>query len=38
MPGINNSVLSTRVAARAEGITEGEYLDRIVRLYTNSSG
>ena len=30
------AVLSARVAARAEGITEGEYLDRIVRLWTDS--
>ena len=30
------TVLSTKVAARAEGITEGEYLDRIIRLWTDS--
>jgi hypothetical protein len=30
------AVLSARAAARAEGITEGEYLDRIVRLWTDS--
>ena len=30
------AVLSARVAARAEGITEGEYMDRIVRLWTYS--
>jgi hypothetical protein len=30
------TVLSARVAARAEGITEGDYLDRIVRLWTDS--
>jgi len=30
------AVLSARVAAWAEGITEGEYLDRIVRLWTDS--
>ena len=29
------TVLSARVAARAEGIAEGEYLDRIVRLWTD---
>ena len=28
------AVLSVKVAARAEGIAEGEYLDRIVRLWT----
>ena len=28
------AVLSAKVAARAEGIEEGEYLDRIVRLWT----
>jgi hypothetical protein len=28
------AVLSAKVAARAEGITEGEYLDRIIRLWT----
>jgi hypothetical protein len=32
------AVLSVRVAARAEGITEGEYLDRVVRLWTDSRG
>jgi hypothetical protein len=32
------AVLSARVAARAEGITEGEYLDRIVRLWTDGPG
>jgi hypothetical protein len=30
------AVLSARVAARAEGITEDEYLDRIIRLWTDS--
>ena len=30
------AVLSARVAARAGCITEGEYLDRIVRLWTDS--
>jgi hypothetical protein len=30
------AVLSARVAARAEGITEGEYLNRIVRLWADS--
>src|ERR1700730_873680 len=30
------TVLSARVAARSEGITEGEYLDRIIRLWTDS--
>ena len=29
------TVLSVKVAARAEGITVGEYLDRIVRLWTD---
>ena len=29
------TVLSAKVAARAEGIAEGEYLDRIVRLWTD---
>ena len=29
------TVLSAKVAARAEGITEGEYLDRVVRLWTD---
>jgi hypothetical protein len=28
------TVLSAKVAARAEGTTEGEYLDRIVQLWT----
>lgn len=32
------AVLSARVAARAEGITEGEYLDRIIQLWTGSPG
>jgi hypothetical protein len=32
------AVLSAKVAARAEGITEGEYLDRIIRLWTDSPG
>jgi hypothetical protein len=32
------TVLSAKVAARAEGITEGEYLDRIIRLWTDSPG
>ena len=30
------TVLSAKVAARAEGITEGEYLDRIIRLWTDN--
>jgi hypothetical protein len=30
------AVLSARVAAWAERITEGEYLDRIIRLWTDS--
>ena len=30
------AVLSAKVAARAEGITEGEYLDRIVQLWTDT--
>jgi hypothetical protein len=30
------TVLSAKVAARAESITEGEYLDRIIRLWTDS--
>jgi hypothetical protein len=30
------AVLSAKVAARAEGITEGEYLDRIIQLWTDS--
>jgi hypothetical protein len=29
------AVLSAKVAARAEGIAEGEYLDRIIRLWTD---
>ena len=29
------TVLSAKVAAWAEGVTEGEYLDRIVQLWTN---
>jgi hypothetical protein len=32
------TVLSAKVAARAESITEGEYLDRIVRLWADSPG
>ena len=32
------TVLSVKVAARAERITEGEYLDRLVWLWTDSSG
>ena len=32
------TVLSVKVAARAERITEGEYLDRLVQLWTNSPG
>jgi hypothetical protein len=32
------TVLSVKVAARAERITEGEYLDRLVRLWTDSPG
>jgi hypothetical protein len=27
------TVLSARTAARAEGITEGEYLDRVTRIW-----
>ena len=30
------TVLSAKVAARAEGIPEGEYLDSIIRLWTDS--
>jgi hypothetical protein len=30
------TVLSAKVAARAEGIPEGEYQDRIIRLWTDS--
>ena len=30
------TVLSTKVAARAEGITEDEYLDRVIRLWADS--
>ena len=30
------AVLSAKVAARAEGITECEYLDRIVQLWTDT--
>ena len=29
------TVLSAKVAARAEGISESEYLDRIIRLWTD---
>jgi hypothetical protein len=29
------AVLSVRLAARAEGIADGEYLDRIIRLWTD---
>jgi hypothetical protein len=32
------TVLSVKVAARAERITEGEYLDRLVWLWTDNSG
>jgi hypothetical protein len=32
------TVLSVKVAARAERITEGEYLDRLVWLWTNRPG
>jgi hypothetical protein len=32
------TVLSAKVAARAEGTTDGEYLDRIIRLWTDSPG
>ncbi len=32
------TVLSVQVAARAEHITEGEYLDRLVQLWTDSPG
>jgi hypothetical protein len=32
------TVLSAKVAARAEGATEGEYLDRIIRLWTDGPG
>jgi hypothetical protein len=27
------TVLSAKVAARAEGVTEGEYRDRVVRIW-----
>jgi len=30
------TVLSAKVAARAEGITEDEYLDRIIKLWMDS--
>ena len=30
------TVLSAKVAARAEGVAEGEYLDRIIQLWTDS--
>lgn len=30
------TVLSARAAARAGGITEGEYLDRIVQIWTGA--
>ena len=32
------TVLSAKVAARAEGISESEYLDRIIRLWTDGPG
>ena len=32
------TVLSAKVAVRAERITESEYLDRIVQLWTDSPG
>jgi hypothetical protein len=32
------TVLSVKVAARAERITEGEYLDRLVWLWTDRPG
>jgi hypothetical protein len=32
------TVFSAKVGARAEGITESEYLDRIVLLWTDSRG
>ena len=32
------AVLSAKVAARAEGITEGEYLDRMIQLWTDKPG
>jgi len=32
------TVLSVKVAARAERITESEYLDRLVQLWTDSPG
>jgi hypothetical protein len=32
------TVLSVKVAAQAERTTEGEYLDRIVKLWTDSPG
>ena len=35
-PVASLAVLSARVAARAEDITEGGYLDRLVRLWTDS--
>jgi hypothetical protein len=30
------TVLSARIAARAEGITESDYLDRLVQIWTDS--
>jgi hypothetical protein len=32
------TVLSAKVAARAEGTTEGEFLDRIIGLWTDNPG
>ena len=32
------TVLSVKIAARAERITESEYLDRIVQLWTDNPG
>jgi hypothetical protein len=34
----NLTVLSVKVAARAERIMESEYLDRLVQLWTDSPG
>ncbi|MGH3260110.1 MAG: hypothetical protein ACRDOU_32710 [Streptosporangiaceae bacterium] len=31
------AVLSARIAARAEGITEREYLDRLVQIWTDGA-
>lgn len=32
------TVLSARVAARSEGITESEYLDRLAQIWADSHG